>query len=736
MASTIIIYEGDGTKTDFTIPFDYLKKSFVTVRLGSGTTLTGGDYGDTGSDYYFLDKTTIRLKVAPASGESLTIRRYTSVTERVVTFKDASILKATDLDTSQLQAFHIAEEGRDILEDSLSINREGNWDAKNKRIVNLADPVNPQDALTKAYYDKDPQKVQANRDETEKFMQRAETAADNAKASEVSASKSEATAKASAGTAVFAADKTETLHANTQILHDKAVVSASNAKTSETNAKASEVASKKSEENAKQSEANSKVSEANAKQSEANAKASEESAKESADYVKETAGVVVPIAPEIKVVADNIEGVRTVAGLVDDFQTVIDSVETVTNLTTRAETAATNAASSASEASASKDLAAKSATTAAGHSTGAESWATKSGQYASAAKTSETNAKTSEIAASASASSATASATEATAQAERAKEYADQISSGQLQADWAETDTTAKSFIKNKPSITTHNVVLAELQEGTKTTFGHVTAEGIRGAIKKWAPVDVDISGKADKTEVALKADKTYVDTELAKKQPTGDYATNSALTMGLAGKANVSDIPDVSKYLPLSGGNLESGLSFRDLSTIDANTSPNYKGLEVCSAKTWEGGAALYLRNNEATGSRERGSWGIASKDTDGVDHLLQGIENNLYYEGAEVERSISTSTFSIPDGGSAVERRFSSSLMIITGKLTRSTGGSVTITFKTPFASNDYAVAVAYNVNNSMRITSAQKTSITFRSSSSDSTINFYFIIMGSWK
>lgn len=42
MASTIIIYEGDGTRTDFTIPFDYLKKSFVTVRLDPSTTLTGG----------------------------------------------------------------------------------------------------------------------------------------------------------------------------------------------------------------------------------------------------------------------------------------------------------------------------------------------------------------------------------------------------------------------------------------------------------------------------------------------------------------------------------------------------------------------------------------------------------------------------------------------------------------------------------------------------------------------
>lgn len=255
-----------------------------------------------------------------------------------------------------------------------------------------------------------------------------------------------------------------------------------------------------------------------------------------------------------------------------------------------------------------------------------------------------------------------------------------------------------------------------------KTTKHLHVLSGTVGTTTKLAnvsdiPAPVDISGKADKIEVALKADKTYVDTELA-------------------GKANVSDIPDVSKYLPLSGGNLESGLSFRDLSTIDSNTSSIYKGLEVRGAKTWEGGAALYLRNNEATGPRERGSWGIVAKDADGADHPLQGIENHLYYEGAEVERNISTSTFRLPSGGSAVERRFSSSLMIITGELSLIKGGSETITFKTPFASYDYAVAVAYNTSNSIRITSAQKASITFRSLDNANAVNFYFIIMGSWK
>lgn len=284
---------------------------------------------------------------------------------------------------------------------------------------------------------------------------------------------------------------------------------------------------------------------------------------------------------------------------------------------------------------------------------------------------------------------------------------------------------------------TGHNGVLAY---ATDTKHLHVLS-GTAGTTTKLAnmsdiPAPVDISGKADKTEVALKADKTYVDTELAKKQPTGDYATNSALTTGLAEKANVSDIPDVSKYLPLAGGNLEGILSFKNLSTIASNTTSIYNGLEVRSAQIWEGGASLYLRTNEATGLREKGSWGIASKDANGVDHLLQGIENKLYYEGAEVERNISTATFSLPGGGSAIERRFSSSLMIVTGKLSLIKGGSETITFKTPFNSSDYSVAVAYNTSNSMRITSAQNTSITFRSLDNDNAVNSQFIIMGSWK
>ena len=175
MADTIANYTGNGTQTDFVVPFDYLKKSFVHVYVDNGLTLlTGGDYGDTGADYYFLDKTTVRLKTAPADGVLVTIRRYTSATERIVSFKDASILKANDLDTSQLQSFHIAEEARDVINDALVKDEDGNWDAQGNRITNVGDPVDGKDAINLEWYNKDAGKVQQNRDESLQFRNEAE----------------------------------------------------------------------------------------------------------------------------------------------------------------------------------------------------------------------------------------------------------------------------------------------------------------------------------------------------------------------------------------------------------------------------------------------------------------------------------------------------------------------------------------------------------------------------------
>ena len=458
MASTIIIYEGDGTRTDFTIPFDYLKKSFVTVRLGTGNTLTGGDYGDTGSDYYFLDKTTIRLKVAPASGESLTIRRYTSATERVVTFKDASILKATDLDTSQVQAFHIAEEGRDILEDSLSVNREGNWDAKGKRIINVGAAVSDGDAMTYGIYKADALGAHQSKIAAEKARDRAIEAETNSKVSEGKVSASAELAKQWAtklGATVDGSEYSAKYYANkanevlTQVATDvvnrvtaegtKQVGLVSNQGTTSVNAvKAQQTASV----NAVVTQQGTSVKAVQTQQTTSINAVTAEGTKQVGLVSTEGAKQVDLAKAQVTLAAQSASTATAKATIATQQATL------ATTKSSEAEDSATAASAEATKAKASATNAANSAST-------STAQATNASNSAKAAKLSADNAALSKTAAGTSEVNAKASEVEAKKQADIAKQYANQVVAGQLQADWAQTNSTKSDFIKNKPTLGT-----------------------------------------------------------------------------------------------------------------------------------------------------------------------------------------------------------------------------------------------------------------------------------------
>ena len=596
MASTIIIYEGDGTTTDFTVPFDYLKKSFVTVRLGTGTTLTGGDYGDTGSDYYFLDKTTIRLKVAPASGESLTIRRYTSATERVVTFKDASILKATDLDTSQLQSFHIAEEGRDILEDSISVNREGNWDAKGKRIVNVGTPEADSDAMTYGVYKTDAKGAYQAKLDAEAARDAAKGSETNAKASEVNAKESEVTAKASAGTAVSAAKHADAVKTENQAILEEARQIQTDIKTSESNVDENSVIATQKADEAKVSERNAKVSEENAKASEVSASESASLAKNSADASASTlAEVKTEGAKQVKSITDTAtseinkitregekqvtrvtttgnqqvsavtaEGTKQVnlakaqaALATQEVTKAKEQVSLATQQATLAITKATEAESSATSASQSATAAGASAKNASASAGTATTQATNASNSAKAAKLSEDNAALSKTAAGTSATNAKASETEAKRQADLAKGYAESAAGGQINSDWAETDVKSKAFIKNKPTLGTlasKNSISYTEVTGTPDLSVYVLGSTLTSELAKKANLshthttdqitglDTALAGKAPSSHTHTSAQITDLSNTLAP------YAKTTDVNTGLAGKANTSHTHTVSQ--------------------------------------------------------------------------------------------------------------------------------------------------------------------------------------------
>ena len=287
-----VSFVGDGSTNRFYFGFDYINKQFVKVQVGAEssplTYLTD----------YTVDDRSVTLTDTPDVGVAIRVYRETP-SDRIVEWADGAFIKASQMTLESLQQLHLIEEAQDYpILNSLSKYPDGvNFNALGSRIINVSDPIGPQDVVTKHYMENvQGGFVAANTilvQEATKQASAAKASQEAAKTSETNAHTSETHSEISHQNSKKWAEATESpdevadtesVTGKTQSSRSWALYSKSKAQeanTSETNAKSSEQKAKTSETNAKSSETKAATSEANAKASETNAKSSETKSKDS-----------------------------------------------------------------------------------------------------------------------------------------------------------------------------------------------------------------------------------------------------------------------------------------------------------------------------------------------------------------------------------------------------------------------------------------------------------------------
>ena len=143
MAFSYVNYTGNGTTTQFSITFTYQNTSEISVTV-DGVAQAG---------LTFPSSSTVQLTSAPASGTLVQVRRTTNLAARAVDFASGSVLTEEDLDDSNIQVFHAAQESTDLAGDSIQLGNDNKWDAQSSVIKNVGTPTASTDAATKGYTD-------------------------------------------------------------------------------------------------------------------------------------------------------------------------------------------------------------------------------------------------------------------------------------------------------------------------------------------------------------------------------------------------------------------------------------------------------------------------------------------------------------------------------------------------------------------------------------------------------
>ena len=165
MAITSNTYTGNGSNKLFSITFPYLDTSDVDVYLnGTLQTIT--------TQYTFANATTVEFVAAPANGAVILLDRSTDDSDNPATFFPGSSIKSTDLNDNFDQTLYVVQEINNSVvkltdplyanktyidaQDATKVNKSGDTMTgqlamSGNRIINVGDPVNLQDAVTKVW---------------------------------------------------------------------------------------------------------------------------------------------------------------------------------------------------------------------------------------------------------------------------------------------------------------------------------------------------------------------------------------------------------------------------------------------------------------------------------------------------------------------------------------------------------------------------------------------------------
>lgn len=153
MANSYKLHTANGSTTDFGFSEidGWISSGFLKIYVNDTLQTTGYSFQDLNTASPF-----VRFTTAPANNAIVRIQRETPSTVsgfqgNVVNFNDASVLTEADLDNMAKGLLHIAQEAEDTGSGALPLNlQQTHWDAGTKRLTNMADGLNAQDAVTMA----------------------------------------------------------------------------------------------------------------------------------------------------------------------------------------------------------------------------------------------------------------------------------------------------------------------------------------------------------------------------------------------------------------------------------------------------------------------------------------------------------------------------------------------------------------------------------------------------------